>query len=469
MRIPDGFLSLQVILLGWIIAIVSILIYTRIFPELSNKEISQLALFTAFQFFLQLIALPIFGIPLAVTITGIPLTILAIGVRKGIMSSITSLLLSSILIPGYFATAGVNISNVIIASLFGVILPQELYRRNKMHRTSRMVITFFSVIIYIILESFLIFVEFTISHQNLSNNFVIFLFVGMGILGIAEAVVSTFILKYLVIVPTEHVKGLQTDFLRFHEREQKKAKVRGIGVGESHKLLDPQSKLIVTSFILLSVAVSTHFEQVFFYAFLLIPLYILYNPNLRFFKRILLTLPLQIALGFLIYLTFGVNSRTLSILIPLRFFTSVAHSSLLLESEDSLYTLLEASVKLGLPRIVGVIIILAYRITTRLLDDYQTLSQTIKSRGYDLTSKYKSQPMRHLQTFIYLYRNLLNRAIIYSDKLPNVLQSRGFDGEFTEMLPPTTYTGKGLIIAVVALGILFAISPYWLSKYSFYF
>ena len=234
-------------------------------------------------------------------------------------------------------------------------------------------------------------------------------------------------------------------------------------------ILDPRSKVVITISMVIGVAISIEPFQVLLFALLLIPTALLYRPKITVIRRILITLPIVLLLSITILLvidedvTFNILgfSRTYSpfqfaFLNAYRFTISVAHSSMLLESEGSNIEVIDALASLRIGKGLIAILLLVHRIASRLQYDYNKMILAANTKGF--------HNKRNLSTIFFKLRvmgRILTRSLIYSDSIGYTLTARGFGGDFR----PSTknWSSEGIAGAILAIlcSITFVCIPFF--------
>lgn len=472
-RILDGYLTTEIIIISYVLAFAFVLVLTYN-VEITNRQLTRIAVFAAFQFFLQIIAIPIVGAPISISISGISLSLIVLGTRYGLISSLSAILLASILIPGYVSTLGVNSLNIIVGAFIGIYLPRKFVFRNFMEGSDKALVGFILTLLYQGVHGTAIFLEFAIAHTEIPKEVIgTILFIIFGIT-LVEAGLTSGIINYIRFVEREQQRGKDETFEHYKEvieytptTESLEQEVENMilhAEEDSWRILDPRSKLIISGVLILSTAVSTHLYQLYLFGLLVIPVTLLYRPKRRFFTSLLVFIPVGFIIAGVINFFLGeIISSSIGLLIGSRFVISVAHSRLLLESEESVTRLIEALGTLAVPKIFISILLIAYRIFTRIIEDYQLLYNSVQSRGLDLSlTNYKN-----LTTFfrhhILIFRSILLRAIDYSEIFADSLTSRGFTGDFEVTLKPITKLGLTLLGAIIVVSIGNLLLPFYIS------
>lgn len=231
-------------------------------------------------------------------------------------------------------------------------------------------------------------------------------------------------------------------------------------------ILDPRSKVIITLSMVVGVAISIEPFQVFLFALLLIPTTVLYRPKKTVIRRILVTLPIVFILAILLLIvleddvTFNLLGfcRTytpfqFAFLNAYRFTISVAHSSILLESEGSNIEIIDAIGSFKLLKGLLSILLLIHRIASRLQYDYNKMILAASTKGVNLHSGFQ------LFFKLRIMGRLLTRAILYSDSIGYTLTARGFQGEFNSNTRNWSSEGISVAILVVLCSLLFVLIP----------
>ncbi|MHA2168523.1 MAG: CbiQ family ECF transporter T component [Candidatus Kariarchaeaceae archaeon] len=233
-------------------------------------------------------------------------------------------------------------------------------------------------------------------------------------------------------------------------------------------ILDPRSKLLITLSMVIGISLSIEPFQVFLFACMLIPIAILYRPKVSIFRRILVTLPLVFVLALIVFLVLENKvelhifqfSRTYSpfqfaFLNAYRFTISVAHTSILLESEGSNIEIIDALASFRWGRGLVSILLLVHRIATRLQYDYSKMTDAANTKG--MLSK------GGITLFFLKLRvmgRVLSRAMIYSDSIGYTLTARGFHGDISETSRDWSSEGVTLLILAILFSILFVMIPF---------
>jgi energy-coupling factor transporter transmembrane protein EcfT len=233
-------------------------------------------------------------------------------------------------------------------------------------------------------------------------------------------------------------------------------------------LLDPQSKVIITLAIVIGISISIEPFQVFLFALLLIPTTILYRPKKSVFLRIIVTLPIVILLGLIVLLVIDKNvtfdifgfERTytpfqFAFLNAYRFTISVAHTSVLLESERSNIVIIDALGSFRLGRALISILLLIHRISSRLQQDYNKILLAGQSKGI-----IDKKGISLLFFKIKILSRLLTRSLIYSETIAYTLTARGFHGNFRST--SRGWASEGVTAATIAIlcSLLFVSIPF---------
>jgi ABC-type Co2+ transport system permease subunit/energy-coupling factor transporter transmembrane protein EcfT len=476
MRIPDGYLASEVIIISWIFSFILVLVITTNTSNVSTKQLTQVSVFTAFQFFLQIVAIPIVGLPIAISLSGVVLSLLVLGMRLGLLSSMGAILLASILIPGYLSTLGVNSFNIIIAGFGGVFIPRTIINTKELKGRKKVTFGVVTTILYQIVHTVVIVLEFNISHTVIPPQLIgTFIFIVLGIT-LFESILTGVIYSYLVEHDHEKPIGKTSDFdepygfldvTEITETQLNRVREALYSTNKySWNSLDPRSKLLITGILILAVATSSKLYQLIFYAGILFVLYFLYRPRSRFIIRILIIIPIGLLIVGLFVLTLGPENAELGWLIGLRIMISVSHSSMLLESEKSLSVYIESLGSLGVPKILVTVLLIAYRLATRLVQDYNKISASAKGRAFQLSFYDNIKVKEWIKHYVLFYRIVLLRSIGYSDKYVESLTSRGFTGSFDVNIIPYTKLGLLTMSIVALMTIANMILPYYIAFYN---
>jgi len=225
--------------------------------------------------------------------------------------------------------------------------------------------------------------------------------------------------------------------------------------------LDPRSKIIITFSCIIGIAVSIDFFQVLLFACMLLPIIIFYRPKRSAINRIFLTIPFALLFCLSIYVFLDGNSVTLryisykriytdfefSVLVGYRFLISVAHSTILLESEETYLEIIEALASFKVGRYLVSLLILILTISNRLSSEYSRMTLVAKAKG---GFSQKST------TSIFLKLRIMSRLLartINNYSVAETLSARGFTGTFY----PTTRNWSSEGISMALLSILFSI------------
>ncbi len=461
MRIPDGLLAQYLIIFGWIFLIIWIVYLGRQNFLLTNRTYPRVASFTALQFILQIVLIPLFHFPIALGLSGIPFTVLTLGFRLGLFATTASLILSGFLIPGNFASLGVNVMNVVLASLI-VLLPTRLFIRNRKNKTVRGVLIFFVTWLFIFVEGSIISLEMFLSNIFL-NLTVTFTFLAViSVIGLIEGLLTSFLFRVIQ----------EGDEISFDVSKAKKPLPRALREKTAFKLeydplgrygrLDPRSKIIASSAILVGLALSFELYQELFYFFMIFPMALIYRPSKRFFKRLLMAIPVAILITILLYFAFQQDRHAQALKLGFRYFISIMHSSLLLESEDSYYKILEALRGLGIPKSIVNTILIALKMANLLWQDYNLLKQAAIERGAALNFGFQSNWFKVASLHFTLIGRLFEKGQSYSKAISDSLDERGFSGDFLINLSPITSEGITIASIVSAMSLLIMLSRFWM-------
>ena len=204
-------------------------------------------------------------------------------------------------------------------------------------------------------------------------------------------------------------------------------------------ILDPRSKLLITLAMVIGVSLSIEPFQVFLFAVMLIPVSFLYRPKSNILRRILVTLPLVFLLAIMVYIVLDEDvtlhifqfSRTynpfqFAFLNAYRFTISVAHSSILLESEGSNIEIIDALASFRWGKGLVSILLLVHRIATRLQYDYSKMIIAANTKGL-----FRKGGIALFFLKLRVMGRVLSRGMVYSDSIGYTLTARGFHGDIS--------------------------------------
>ncbi len=231
--------------------------------------------------------------------------------------------------------------------------------------------------------------------------------------------------------------------------------------------LDPKSKLIITTLMVTGVAISIEPFQVLFFGLLSIPLIILYKPRPSFIKKLLITFPWLITVItvfaltvkepvtiHLFYFSRPYTPMQFSQLVAFRFVISALHTSILIESEESMMSIIEALSSLGISQNLVTILLLINRIATSINIQYRKKLLAARTRGALQLNKRSSISFK-LQILGRILANTMN----YSDNTADTLTARGFDGQFTSTIRSWTSDGLALLAVMTTLWAIALATP----------
>ncbi len=225
--------------------------------------------------------------------------------------------------------------------------------------------------------------------------------------------------------------------------------------------LDPKSKVLTSIVMIIGVSLSIEPFSVLIFLLFAILLIILYRPNPRFIKRVIIVMPFSILISTIIFLTIksdvtvhifyfsrSYTSTQFAWLVLYRFFVSVLHTVILLESETNRIDIIEVIASFRISQILVSILFLINKLAVQLQNDYIRMIDSAKARGMLNMNRF-----HQLFFKIRLMSLTINRAITNSNKIADTLIIRGFDGQFSITI--RTWTSEG--ISVLILGITMAL------------
>ena len=146
------------------------------------------------------------------------------------------------------------------------------------------------------------------------------------------------------------------------------------------------------------------------------------------------------------------------VLISFRFICIFAIASILFGTAPFL-TMIKAMGKLGLPAVLGDMMLLTYRYLTELSDRLRTMKIAMRLRGFDA----KQFRWRKLRVLANLAGTLLVRSYEQSERVYDAMRLRGYGQHRERFNPTSSIAGSDLIatgvMLLVALGL--AIAQYW--------
>ncbi len=451
--------------IGWAFLLLWIFYLGRLNRRLTNQQFATLGAFVALQFILQILVIPFFGLPLAIGLTGIPLTVLILGYRRGLFVSLTASILSSFLIPGFFASLGINVLNSVVAATLALLPIRYIYKKRiaeglKVNRK----IVFLGAMIYQLVEGLAIVGELFLSGVFTSQNIFAFFMALVMLIGFIEAFVTIGIyriiepelLKEVYLGPRQSIRTLPKVL-----RDDRYKHLEFDPLGR-FALIDTRSKILVTTAMITAVAISTELYQEILIFLMSFPLIFIYRPSIRFLSRIAIAIPFVVLVVIVVYIGFEGTNFSFALKLGFRYFVSITHSSILLESEPSYFELIEALRGLKIPSSITTTLLISLRLASRLWEDYSTMKSAIASRGAPLSFGITKSWGRVLNTYRILLSNLSNKGLKYSKSLNLALEERGFHGILNAPVEPFTSEGLTMFGLFTMTAIVVVLSKFWI-------
>ncbi len=461
MRIPDGLLIQYLTLIGWLFTVPWMIFLGRQNRNISNRVYPKLAVFTSLQFLLQIIQIPLFGFPIALGISAVPLTILSLGFRLGLFSTTAALLLTAVLIPGYFGSFGINLLNIVISSSL-VLLPVRLRIRKQKASKLRALFVFFLSLLYYWTVGLLISVEMTLSGVFRTSIISATFLAVVTVFGIAEGLLSAVLFR--ILLSQEQVETPIAIAPRSLPRVLKDRYIQKVNVDPigRYNRLDPRSKLVTTGIFLIALALSFELYQELIIFLAAILLFFIYRPSKRFFNRMAIAIPFALLLTGILLIGFQGEDINQAYKLGFRYFISFVHSSLLLESEDSYFRYIEALKELGVPKPIVTVLLISMRMAIRLWDDFNNMKMAMADRGARLGFGFRGGWKTVIPLYLHLFQNLFQKGLRYSEMISESLEERGFTGNLYFKVQAITSEGLTLQGFALVIALITVLSRFWI-------
>ncbi len=441
MRIPDGLYSSELIIIGWVTYIIILLILTVKRKNYEVLDYSKMGLLVSLEIILQLANIPFLGFPVTIGLTGIPAAILILGIFRGILVSLVSIFITSLLIPGFLGSVGVQGMNLIITTIIWVVPLRTLLLRVK-PRKLKSLLVFITAVGFIYSQFLIILVELYLSNLQIDSSILLILLIWISLAALLEGVLS--IVAFNLFYTSKETK------LRFQENKlllqslpsfSKDNPPLSDNLTEDKHLISRKLKIIMTFTILITLGVSTTILQASLLFVLSLPLYFLYRPKSFFVKRIVYSLPIITLVTFTFYLS--LNNLGLTMTLGLRYLTSITHSSILLDSEGSVNELLSGILELKLPNTLLLVVLFANKIIFDQIEWFSETKKAAKVRGINLGFSLKSRDYRVFYHQYLLFKNLFLQSNDYFRKISLAIQLRGISH------PEYTYNSSYTVTEII--------------------